>query len=118
MSDIEKKEQETEIEKVEEEQIRKRVLTPEICSWVDDEGEGYEIEIYLPGVEKDTIELKMRDDRFFIKGETDTITYYGQYLICCPIDAEQAKSVYKNGLLKIHVPFKDLIDESINIKIN
>lgn len=57
----------------------KFLTSPEVCAWADDEDNTYKIEIQLPGVEKDTIKLKMHDDSFFIKGETEETTYIGSF---------------------------------------
>lgn len=102
---------------IEEEKPTKRFISPEMCSYVDDEGMGYVIEVILPGVEKDTIKLKLSEDYLFIKGETDTIRYIGDFGLCCPVDPEKSKSTYNNGLLKIHVPFKDLTSSTIDVEI-
>ena len=96
----------------------KFLMSPEICSWADDESETYKIEIQLPGAEKDSIKLKMHDDSFFIKGETDDIIYIGTYAICCPVKPEETKAVYHQGLLKIEVPFKEPEYHSIDVKID
>ncbi|MFX1375644.1 MAG: Hsp20/alpha crystallin family protein [Promethearchaeota archaeon] len=103
------------MEEVKEEE--KYLTSPEVCSWADDESKTYKIEIQLPGVEKDTIKLKMHDDSFFIKGETEDTVYIGSYGICCPVKPEKAKAVYKQGLLKIEVPFKDIESHSIDVNI-
>jgi len=95
----------------------KYVMSPEVCSWADDEDKTYKIEIQLPGVEKDSIKLKMYEDSFFIKGETEDTTYIGSYAVCCPIKPEETKAVYKNGLLKIKVPFKEPEFHSVEIEI-
>ncbi len=95
----------------------KYLISPEVCSWADDEDNIYKIEIQLPGVEKGTINLKMHDDSFFIKGETEDTIYIGSYTVCCPIKPEEAKAIYKNGLLKIEVPFKEPEFHSIEIEI-
>ncbi len=79
----------------------KRMVSPNICEWADDKHNKYHIEITLPGVEKDSIFLKMYGDSFFIKGETEELVYVGSYAICCPVKATKAKAKYKNGLLKI-----------------
>jgi HSP20 family molecular chaperone IbpA len=100
---------------VKEEQ--KYLISPEVCSWADDEENVYKIEIQLPGVEKDSIKLKMHEDSFFIKGETEDTIYIGSYSVCCPIKPEEAKANYKNGLLKINVPFKEPEFHSIDIEI-
>jgi HSP20 family molecular chaperone IbpA len=73
--------------------------------------------VELPGVEKDTINLKMHEDSFFLKGETENMVYVGSYAICCPVKPEEAKANYKNGLLKVEVPFKDPMEDAIDIDI-
>jgi HSP20 family protein len=96
----------------------KFLTSPEVCSWADDESEFYKIEIQLPGVEKETIKLKMHDDSFFIKGETEDTIYIGSYSMCCPVKPEEAKATYKEGLLKIEVPFKESEYHSVDVKID
>lgn len=122
MSEIERKEEVTEIEKVEEkpseiEEPIRTVLTPQMCSWIDEEDIGYEIEVYLPGVEKDTIKLRMTEDTVFVAGDTDRIRYVGYYTLCCPVEHEKATSSYKNGLLRIHVPYKEIEMNSVDVAI-
>ncbi|MFW9952387.1 MAG: Hsp20/alpha crystallin family protein [Candidatus Thorarchaeota archaeon] len=95
----------------------KFLRSPEICAWADDENDNYHIEVTLPGVEKDSIKLKMHEDSFFISGETDNTIYVGSYSICCPVKAVESKANYKNGVLKIDVPFKDPMEDAIEIKI-
>ncbi|MFX0080422.1 MAG: Hsp20/alpha crystallin family protein [Candidatus Hodarchaeota archaeon] len=103
------------MEEVKEED--KFLTSPEVCSWADDDSETYKIEIQLPGVEKDTIKLKMHDDSFFIKGETEDTIYIGSFSICCAVKPEEAKATYNQGLLKIEVPFKESEYHSIDVKI-
>lgn len=101
----------------EEPEADKFLIAPEVCSWADDEKEVYKIEIQLPGVEKEEIKLKMHDDSFFIKGETEDTIYIGSYAICCPVVPEETKAVYNQGLLKIEVPFKEPVYHSVDVKI-
>ncbi|MFX0037050.1 MAG: hypothetical protein ACFE9I_15575, partial [Candidatus Hermodarchaeota archaeon] len=61
MTEIKEEQIKTEIEEKEDKPVKLRAF-PEICAFTNDEGTGYDIEIYLPGVEKDTIELKMNKD--------------------------------------------------------
>jgi HSP20 family protein len=95
----------------------KFVMSPEVCAWADDEKDNYHIEITMPGVEKDTIKLKLHEDSFFVKGETDNTVYVGSYVICCPVKPGETKAEYKNGILKIDVPFKDPIEDAVDVKI-
>ena len=105
-------------EEVKEEKKKdKFLIAPEVCSWADDEKEAYKIEVQLPGVEKEQISLKMHEDSFFIKGETEDTTYIGSYAICCPVIPEKTKAIYNQGLLKIEVPFKESVYQSVDVKI-
>lgn len=117
MSDIERKEEVTEIEEKVEEEPSRTILTPQMCSWIDEEGTGYEMEVYLPGVEKDTIKLRMTEDTVFVAGDTDRIRYVGYFTLCCPVEHEKATSSYKNGLLRIHVPYKEIEMSSVDVAI-
>jgi HSP20 family molecular chaperone IbpA len=102
---------------VEVKEEEKFLMSPEVCSYADDESASYKIEIQLPGVEKESIKLKMHEDSFFIKGETDDTIYIGSYGICCPVKPEEAKATYKQGLLKIEVPFSEPEFKSVEVNI-
>jgi len=99
------------------EQKQKYIVAPEVCAWADEDHDTYRIEINLPGVEKDTIKLRMHEDSFFIKGETEDTVYIDSYTVCCEVDPDKAQANYKNGLLKVEVPFKDPMEGAIDIKI-
>ncbi|MFX0083715.1 MAG: Hsp20/alpha crystallin family protein [Candidatus Hodarchaeota archaeon] len=113
MSEVEEK---GEIEEVKEE-TKKALLIPEICMYNNEESTGYIIEVMLPGVEKDTLKVKMDKDNLVVYGESDSIKYGGIYQLCCPVEPEMAKSKYKNGLLKITVPYLDMLKDAINLEI-
>ncbi|MHA2006947.1 MAG: Hsp20/alpha crystallin family protein [Promethearchaeota archaeon] len=113
---MEKEEIKEEIVK-EEKKADKFIISPDLCAWADDSEEVYKIEIQLPGVDKEDIKLKMHEDSFFIKGETDDTIYIGSYGICCPVIPEETKAVYHQGLLKIDVPFKESVFHSVDVNI-
>ncbi|MFX1236599.1 MAG: Hsp20/alpha crystallin family protein [Promethearchaeota archaeon] len=101
-----------------EKEPKKVVLTPEICSWTNDDETGTVMEIFLPGVEKDTIKLKMNEENLFVVGESDSVKYMGGYGLCCPVDAEKARSTYKNGLLRVEVPFIEEEFHTVDVVID
>ncbi len=116
MAELAEAEHKDDIEIVEE-KPKKRVLIPEICTYNNEDSTGSIIEIILPGVEKDTVKLKMNKDNLVVFGESETINYGAIYQLCCPVNPEKAKSTYKNGLLKIEVPYKDMLEDIIDLKI-
>ncbi|MFX1287416.1 MAG: Hsp20/alpha crystallin family protein [Promethearchaeota archaeon] len=116
MSDIEEKEKFSDIEP-EKDKPSKLIATPQMCAVESEDGTGFDIEVYLPGVDKDTIKLKMDSEYIYITGETETVKYSGFYSLCCPVEPEKAKTSYKEGLLKINVPYQEIKMHTIDIKI-
>lgn len=102
---------------VEETKMRRRVIRPEFWLCPNEEGDGYTGEIYLPGVDKDSIRLKMSKDYLYIVGTSDSTRYIGSFGFGCQIDPKRARSTYKEGLLKFDVPFKEVKLHSIDVKI-
>jgi len=117
MSETEEKEKSSEIEPIEDKPL-KLIAYPQVCAVENEDSTGFDIEVYLPGVDKDTIKLKMDSEYIFITGETDTVKYTGFYNLCCPVEPEKAKTTYNEGLLKITVPYKEIKMHTIDIKID
>jgi len=116
MSDIEEKEKSSDIEPIKE-TPSKLIAYPQFCAVESEDGTGFDIEVYLPGVDKDTIKLKMDSEYIYITGETDTVKYTGFYNLCCPVEPEKTKTSYKEGLLKIHAPYQEIKMHTIDVKI-
>ena len=116
MSDTEEKEKTSDMEPVKD-KPSKLIAYPEICAVENEDSTGFDIEVYLPGVDKETIKLKMDREYILITGETETVKYTGFYNLCCPVEPEKAKTSYKEGLLKIHVPYKEIEMHTIDVKI-
>lgn len=116
MSDTEEKEKSSDIEPVKD-KPSKLIAYPQMCAVESEDSTGFDIEVYLPGVDKDTIKLKMDSEYIYITGETDTVKYSGFYSLCCPVEPEKVKTSYKEGLLKIKVPYKEIKMHAIDVKI-
>lgn len=114
LTEVSEKKETTE-ERIEE--TGKMVIYPEICTFTDDKEEGYNIDIYLPGVERNTINLKMGDDLLYIDGESERLRYKGSFGLCCKVIPEDTVATYREGLLRIHVPFKEEIP-TVDIRID
>ena len=89
-----------------EEDIKERVtieILPEICSDHDDE--KYHIEVGLPGVKKEEIELVVGGNHFCLKAPKGDITYSACYALAHLIDTNKVTSKFDNGELIIVAPF-------------
>jgi HSP20 family protein len=96
-----------------------RVKTsPDICSYIDQDNLVLNLEVSLPGVKKEEIRLKMYDDSFNLSAPRgEDLEYVTAMGFCCPVKAKDAKANYENGLLKISVPFRDVLEDVVSVTV-
>ena len=95
-------------------------VSPDVCAYVDDKHTKMNMEITLPGVNKKDIDLKMHDDSMYLKAIRldKNIEYVSALSFCCLVNPEKAHAKYENGLLKIQVPFKEVMEDEHKIQVN
>ena len=76
------------------------------------------MEINLPGVKKENIELKIVEEGFFVraKREETEVEYTGTYAFCCGAIPEKATAKYCDGKLYVVVPYRESA-ETVNVEI-
>ncbi len=92
-------------------------VAPCVCSYVDDTYENINLEIAIPGVPKENIDLKMREDSFSLRAPKVDVEFVTALTFCCPVDPHNVEAKYENGLLKIKAPFKDIKEDSVEIEV-
>jgi HSP20 family protein len=97
----------------------RRKVAPCVASCVDDRHSRFFLEVELPGVRKEDIKLTMHEDSLYLTAvrADGYIEYATTYGLCCPVKAEEAKAKYENGLLKIEVPFTEVLEGAVNIAV-
>jgi len=69
---------------------------------VKDKGDFYEIQVELPGVEKNDIDLSFYEDNFVVVTSGDK-RYRGQMIFRVPVNPNTANATYTDGILHINV---------------
>lgn len=96
----------------------KRKVAADVCSYIDEANNHLNLEITIPGVKKEDISLKLLDDSFNLHAARSEFDYVSAGGFCCPVNANAAKATYENGLLKVVIPFKDPMENAVEIQIH
>jgi len=95
--------------------MENEILKPTVCPNVlvkhDDKNEGLDVEVDLPAVDKNKIDLTLGESGFCVYAERDDEKYEGCFHLAHLVNKNKAKAKYENGLLKFNVPFKESIKE-------
>jgi HSP20 family protein len=96
----------------------KRRVAADVCSYIDEANNRLNIEITIPGVKKEDISLKLLEDSFILQAPRGEFDYVSAGSFCCPVNATSAEATYENGLLKVAIPFKDPMENAVEIQIH
>jgi len=99
-------------------QPRKPRISPDSFACLDDKEENLLVTVELPGVKKEDIDLRMREEVIYVRAEREDIEFLGHIHSAEKIDPEKAKASFENGLLDIKVPLKERKTSAVRIKID
>jgi HSP20 family molecular chaperone IbpA len=80
------------------------VMTPEVC--IDHDDSAYYIDVELPGVDKEHIDLSVGEQSLCVEAARDDVVFLGCFSLAHAVDENKATAKFDNGLLKVEVPLK------------
>jgi HSP20 family molecular chaperone IbpA len=92
-------------------------ISPALLAYPDENHDNLIIEIELPRVKKENVKVKIHEDSFYITATKEGTQYIGSYAVCCPVVPEKAKATYENGLLRVAVPYKDPLEDAVDVMV-
>lgn len=93
-------------------------MAADVCSYISEDDRHIHLEICVPGVKKEAIHLKMRDDGFSLFAPRGDFDYVSSAAFCCPVDSGKADASYENGVLKVKIPLKDPMEGAQLVRIH
>ena len=80
--------------------------------------QSFELEVHLPGVKKEKINIKFLDDMFNLEAEQSENRFYClTEALPFLVNVNSIKAQYDNGLLKITGTVKNPLEEAVDVKI-
>jgi HSP20 family molecular chaperone IbpA len=99
----------------------KNRITPIVTSEYNEEEDGYDVEIQLPGADKENIDLKVLPGGFMVRApraDTEDTEYIGSFAFCCPVNDEKVEATFSNGLLKAHFRMAEPYEKATKVSID
>lgn len=98
--------------------MTEKVVSPDVCMFSDENFETMNIQVELPGVDKNNINLHFYEDGFYVVAKVENTKYMGSYSLIFPVQPLKAIAEYSNGLLSINVPYKKPFEPGTKVKID
>ena len=92
-------------------------VAPHTVAYADAENHKLVVEFAIPGAPTDTIDVKILEDSIHLTAPARDVEYVSALALGWPVKPAKAEATYEHGLLRIEVPFKDPMEDSVKVVI-
>jgi HSP20 family protein len=92
-------------------------LAPDTVAYADEETRKLVVEFSIPGAPTDTIDVKILRDSIHLTAPARDIEYVAALALAWAVKPDKAEAIYEHGLLRIEVPFKDPMEDAVQVVI-
>ena len=98
-------------------QVERMKVAPVTTAYADAGQHKLIVEFAIPGAPTETVDVKVLKDSVHLLAPAKDIEYVSALALGWPVKPDKAEATYENGLLRIEVPFKDPMEESVKVAI-
>jgi HSP20 family protein len=92
-------------------------IAPNTIAYADEENHKLVVEFAIPGAPTDTIDVKLLPDSVHLTAPARDVEYVSALALARPVKPDKAEAIYEHGLLRIEVPFKDPMEDAVNVAV-
>ena len=92
-------------------------VAPDTVAYPDGENHRLVVEFAIPGAPTDTIDVKILEDSVHLTAPARDVEYVSALALGWPVKPDKAEATYEHGLLRIEVPFKDPMEDAVQVAI-
>ena len=92
-------------------------VAPDTVAYADGENHKLVVEFAIPGAPTDTIDVKILQDSIHLTAPARDLEYVAAMALGWPVKPDKAEATYEHGLLRIEVPFKDPMEDAVQVAI-
>ena len=98
-------------------QLERMKVAPATVAYADGEKHMLIMEFAIPGAPTETIDVKVLKDSVYLSAPARDIEYVSALALVWPVKPDKAEATYEHGLLRIQVPFKDPMEDAVQVAI-
>ncbi|MBI0582890.1 MAG: Hsp20/alpha crystallin family protein [Methanomassiliicoccus sp.] len=85
-------------------EISRPLMAPIVT--IDHDRERYKVQVELPGVKRDAIDLELTETSFCVHAVRDDAVITGCYFLAHPVNIDEADAAFDGSMLNVQIPFK------------